>query len=97
MFAIKQKYLFVGVAFSSHTPLTKEEMIARRNRAFTVIDSAVPSILTKILGNDFKVGFTSILELLQNPLYNKQVSTYLTYANIYAYYNIYTFLFVAGL
>lgn len=63
-----------GVIFATHISPTKEELEARRKKAFELLDDAFPSLLTKILGGRNKTGFKTILEILQHPHYNKQVS-----------------------
>lgn len=64
----------VGVIFATHISPTKQELEKRRIRAFEVLDEAFPCLLTKLLGNNFKTGVGTILEILQNSHYNKQVS-----------------------
>lgn len=45
----------------------------RKANAFNELQNAVPQWLTLLMGEDFKLGFKNLLEILQNPLYNKQV------------------------
>lgn len=52
-----------------------EEKEHRRLRAVEEISKACPSIVNYVMGEDFKIGLQTILEILQNPLYNKQVGS----------------------
>lgn len=58
-------------------------MIKRRTEAFAAIDKCIPKLVTKLLGEDLKIGLNSLLKILQNPLYNKQVVLALQILNDY--------------
>ncbi|XP_017774101.1 PREDICTED: sorting nexin-14-like isoform X2 [Nicrophorus vespilloides] len=57
------------VIFAKHIPSTAEQLLERKKRAFTELDQAVPGLL----GKDFRKGVLLLLEILQNPSYNKQL------------------------
>lgn len=48
-------------------------MDKRRTDAFAAINTNIPRLITKIAGEDLKLGLNNLLKILQNPLYNKQV------------------------
>lgn len=47
----------------------------RKTNAFASLQNALPHWLILFAGEDFRNGTKNLLEILQNPLYNKQVST----------------------
>ncbi|XP_022915727.2 sorting nexin-14-like isoform X2 [Onthophagus taurus] len=71
--------LLEGIVFdrtkkSHHNPQTESRNSEeQREKAFELLNASIPNWLLKILGNDFKHGLKSLLEILQNPLYNKQL------------------------
>ncbi|KRT81497.1 hypothetical protein AMK59_5264 [Oryctes borbonicus] len=52
-----------------------EEMLEERKvNAFAGLQNALPHWLALLTGEDFKNGMKNLLEILQNPLYNKQLA-----------------------
>ncbi|XP_966626.3 sorting nexin-14 isoform X1 [Tribolium castaneum] len=66
--------LLEDVIFHSRTSPTKEELIERRNRAFALLNNAIPSYLECIVGKDVNEGLKMLLEILQHPHYNKHLA-----------------------
>lgn len=62
--------------FNPRSPSTPEEYQDRKKRAFTDIQFC-PKYLNTILGGEVNNGLVVLLEILQNPHYNKQVSFWL--------------------
>lgn len=69
--------LLEGVIFEGFVSSTTEEIKELKIKAFDELNRAFPSFLVKILGDEVRVGANNILEIFQNPIYNKQVSFYL--------------------
>lgn len=67
------EHFVVDAIFTTHSPLTEDEINKRKADAFSAINGCIPKIVTRILGEDFKLGFNNLLNILQNPLHNKQV------------------------
>ncbi|XP_066140261.1 sorting nexin-14-like isoform X2 [Euwallacea fornicatus] len=64
--------LLEGAIFNTHAPHTTEEYEKRRSRAFADIQCC-PNFLNRILGGKVNDGLTELLQILQNPHYNKQL------------------------
>ncbi|KAL1517793.1 hypothetical protein ABEB36_001517 [Hypothenemus hampei] len=60
------------VVFHPHTPHTSEEYEERKRKAFDDIKFC-PTYLNTILGGQVNEGLKTLLEILQNPCYNKQL------------------------
>lgn len=67
-------HLLEGVIFHERKPTTPEELALRKETAFKELTNIVPNYMLKVLGEDFKQGLTKLLQILQNPLYNKQLA-----------------------
>ncbi|CAG9770654.1 unnamed protein product [Ceutorhynchus assimilis] len=65
--------LLEGVIFNPSTPHTIEEYKERQLKAFEDIKFC-PKYMDKILGGHINYGLTNLLEILQNPHYNKQLA-----------------------
>ncbi|KAF7270619.1 hypothetical protein GWI33_016415 [Rhynchophorus ferrugineus] len=65
--------LLEGVIFDHHITHTQQEYEERRTRAFKDIKFC-PGYLDKMLGSGINEGLTTLLEILQNPHYNKQLA-----------------------
>lgn len=66
--------LFTEVIFGKLVPTTDEERKLRKEKAAKLLAETVPNFCTVILGKDFRGGLLRLLEILQNPLYNKQLA-----------------------
>ncbi|KAJ8981392.1 hypothetical protein NQ317_002586 [Molorchus minor] len=66
--------LIEHVIFHPHSSPTKEELEIRKEKAFAEIERAIPPLVIKILGKNMQDGLRTLLEMLQNPHYNKQVA-----------------------
>ncbi|XP_065162082.1 sorting nexin-14-like isoform X2 [Atheta coriaria] len=62
------------VIFGKLVPTTDEERKLRKEKAAKLLAETVPNFCTVILGKDFRGGLLRLLEILQNPLYNKQLA-----------------------
>ncbi|XP_031347622.1 sorting nexin-14-like isoform X2 [Photinus pyralis] len=59
--------------FEPSVQTSKDELEKRRLRAIQELDGMVPYVAQKLLGDNFTNGLAVLLEILQNPLYNKQL------------------------
>ncbi|KAJ8911435.1 hypothetical protein NQ315_005968 [Exocentrus adspersus] len=66
--------LLEDAVFNHHVSPTKDELEKRKNRAFTELEQVVPKLVSKILGPGIKNGLKVLLEIMQNPHYNKQLA-----------------------
>lgn len=48
-------------------------MELRKEKAFKELLNLLPNYVSTVLGQEFKSGLCKLLEILQNPCYNKQV------------------------
>ncbi|XP_028141747.1 sorting nexin-14 isoform X2 [Diabrotica virgifera virgifera] len=62
------------VIFDEHTPVSKEELSRRKVRAVEELENSISNILTQILGPGIKDGAKLLLEIVQNPHFNKQLA-----------------------
>lgn len=62
------------VIFNEHPPTSREELKKRQIRAFDVLQNSVPTVVTQICGPGVKDGFKLLLEIVQNPHFNKQLA-----------------------
>lgn len=60
--------------FNPRSPSTPEDYQDRKKHAFNVIQFC-PNYLNTILGGEVNNGLVILLEILQNPHYNKQVKS----------------------
>ncbi|XP_072378466.1 sorting nexin-14-like isoform X1 [Diabrotica undecimpunctata] len=60
--------------FEEHTPVSKEELSKRKVRAVEELENSISNILTQILGPGIKDGAKLLLEIVQNPHFNKQLA-----------------------
>lgn len=68
-------YFFLpDVIFTSRSPTTDKELEARRRKMYNELNNVLSSFVIRSLGEDFKRGFFTTMEMLQNPALNKQVS-----------------------
>ncbi|KAK4877057.1 hypothetical protein RN001_009563 [Aquatica leii] len=51
----------------------KEDIEKRKLKAFSELEQILPYFVQVVLGDDFTRGLKTLLEILQNPLYNKQL------------------------
>lgn len=65
---------FSEVVFNEHVPTSREVFEKRKTRAFEELTNSVSNIVTKMFGPGIKDGLQLLLEILQNPHFNKQVS-----------------------
>lgn len=67
--------MLVDVIFISHGSLTKGRQELMQTQAFNELKNSVPRYVSKILGHGIQDGSRTLLEILQNPHYNKQVDS----------------------
>ncbi|KAF5269937.1 hypothetical protein FQR65_LT05736 [Abscondita terminalis] len=60
--------------FGSDVKPTQEDFEKRKIKAFKGLEQIVPYFIHVILGDDFTRGLETLLEILQNPFYNKQLA-----------------------
>ncbi|XP_018573959.1 sorting nexin-14 isoform X2 [Anoplophora glabripennis] len=65
--------LLEDVIFNLHVSPTKDELEKRRIQAFKELEQVVPTFASKILGPGLQNGSKTLLEIMQNPQYNKQL------------------------
>ncbi|KAK5642032.1 hypothetical protein RI129_008199 [Pyrocoelia pectoralis] len=65
--------LLEAAIFEPSIQASEEDLKKRRIRAVKELESIVPYFVQKLLGDNFTNGFVILLEILQNPLYNKQL------------------------
>lgn len=69
--------LLIDVVFIPHGSFSKDELEARKAQAFNELEGTIPRLVTKILGPGIQNGSRTLLEILQNPHYNKQVDYFI--------------------
>ncbi|XP_025833224.1 sorting nexin-14 isoform X2 [Agrilus planipennis] len=68
-------HILEDVIFENHPPQTEEELTIRKKTAFEELEKSVPTLAQLILGKNFLPGLRNLLDMLQNPLCNKQAFT----------------------
>ncbi|XP_074032931.1 sorting nexin-14 isoform X2 [Leptinotarsa decemlineata] len=66
--------LLEDVVFNPHVTPTKEELKQRQARAFEELNNSVPHLVTQIFGSGVKEGLKTLLEIMQNAHFNKQLA-----------------------